>query len=488
MTKSERLSGVRKILCVKAKRDFWVYCRVLASEFYKYEHLREYCESLQAFHEDRVQKVGGEWKVVGWRDRVSSCKQMLVQMPPRMGKTRTMTLFMSWVLGLSPKTKFMYTSYNDDAAADTSRFVRDTISEEKLDVGRIVYSDIFGSRLQRDNKAVGKWALEGQFFNMIASGIDGSVTGKGCNYLVVDDPIKSAKDALSELSSERIWQWYTDTLLSRLEEGGKIIVIHTRWPRKDLIQRIKEKKQECYEVVMPAYDGERMLCEELLSKESFEQKRMLLDEAVFEANYQQNVIDEMGHLYRMFRTYHVLPEYPEERRIMVDVADEGDNYLCGIVYDVLMNRGYVVDVLYTQDPVEVSTPLLVEMIDGNEVHYAKFESNNGGKNLALDVERRLQERGSPTVVDWERTTSNKITRIITNSGLVQSCVVFPVDWKEKWPEFAKHVLNYKRIGKNRFDDAPDTLTMIAEDFQLGGVLVYGNKDDDWSDGREAVND
>jgi predicted phage terminase large subunit-like protein len=450
---------------------------MLAGEFFQYPHLHEYCSVLQAFYEDRIVWKNKKWKIVDEPIPSKSCHMLFIEMPPRHGKSRTLTMFISWVLGLNQRAKFIYTSYNDDVASDMSRYVRDTITQDKLDASDFVYSDIFDAQLQKDNKSIMKWALEGQYFNMIAAGREGSVTSKGCDYLIIDDPVKDALEALNDNISEKIWNWYTGTLLSRIEEGGKIIINHTRWPRNDLIQRIKKKHEDkqppYYEIKFPAYDGKKMLCPELLSYSSYLEKKSLIEESIFEANFNQNVIDKKGSLYRMFRTYNIPPRDIEERRARIDVADEGDNFTCCIVYDLYQERAYVIDVLYTQERVEDYSQDIANMLVALDVSIAVFESNNGGKGLALSVEQKVQELGGTTVIDWKFSHANKKTRIEINSGKVQSYIVFPKDWRTRWPVFHEHVMNYQRVGKNKFDDAPDTLTMIAEEFDDIGVLVYG---------------
>lgn len=444
----------------------------------KREHLKTVAVTLQAFYENRIVREGNEWVIVDEYKGGEVCDVLFTEMPPRHGKTRTLTNFIDWVLGKNNRAKFLYTSYNDKSATDTSRYVRDKLQEKRKKPEDIIYTDIFDAKLQRDNKAVEKWALAGQYFNFISAGKDGSVTGKGCDVLIVDDPVKNSDEALSELESQKTWDWFTGTLLSRIEEGGKIIVNHTRWPRQDLIQRYKaeysnEKKKPYYELVFPAYDGEKMLCAELFSYASYLKKQKVMDDAIFEANYNQNVIDEGGKLYRRISTYTLLPSEFEERRGYCDYADKGTDFLASVIGVIYDEKFYVEDVVFTQAPVEDSTQDVVEQLLSSEVSYYKVESNNGGRNFALSVEEKVLERGGYTVFDWDFTSTNKETRIITNSGIVQTRVLMPRDWESRWPVFAKNVKGYMRVGKNLHDDGPDVLTMVAEDLDAGGCLVHG---------------
>lgn len=415
------------------------------------------------------------------------CKELYIQMPPRHGKTRTLTNFCTWVLGKENTSKFMYTSYNDDAASDTSRFIRDNIKQEKVDAFSFIFHDFFDEKIQEDNRAVAKWALEGRYFNFISSGRGGSVTGKGCDILIVDDPVKNEEDALNEVVSMKTWKWYTGTLTSRIEEKGKIIINHTRWPKRDLIQRLKDhygtkKRKPYYELIMPVYnmETEEMLCPELMSLDTMVKKKALMDDSIFSANFMQKVEDLKGRMYRKTITYLKIPavELADEWVAgFCDYAKAGDNYTCMIIGKIRevgeLKLFYLIDVLYTQDAVEDYEDDFISKLLVNKVDSLKIESNNGGEEFAVRMQEKLLRKGSSTMIDWELSSSNKETRILTNSGLVQEMIVYPKDWETLWPYFYKHITNYSRTGKNVYDDAPDTLTMAVRDLEYGGIFLYG---------------
>lgn len=477
---------------MKGRRSFLEYCQLTEPDFYKKDrwHLTQLCNTLQAFFENRIVRVVGSelWEII---DKVDDsreyCEELYIQMPPRHGKTRTLVNFCCWILGNYNTHKFMYTSYNDDTAADTSRFVRDNIKEEKTDPYDFIFHDFFQESIQEDNRAVAKWALEGQFFNFVSSGRGGSVTSKGCDTLIIDDPVKNEEDALSEIQGEKTWKWYTGTLTSRTEEGVKIIVNHTRWPKRDLIQRMKDnyatkKAKPYYELIMPVYNmnTQKMLCPELMSEKSMRKKMDIMDTSIFQANYQQKVEDLKGRMYWKIKTYNHIPAVPIEDELVLafsDYAKNGDNYTTEII-GKLREVGedkffYMTDLLYTQDAVENYEDEYIDKLKLNRVDTLKIESNNGGEEFAVRMQERLLREGSDTVINWELSMSNKETRILTNSGLVQTMIIYPSNWEKLWPEFYKHVTTYSRTGKNVYDDAPDTLTMIVREIQYGGIILYG---------------
>ncbi|EFV21305.1 hypothetical protein HMPREF1011_02840 [Anaerostipes caccae] len=173
---------------------------------------------------------------------------LVVNEPPRHGKSRTAGLFVEWILGNDPTKKIMTGSYNETLSTMFSKNVRNDIQEEKADQKRIVFSDIFpGVTIKRGDGAMNLWSLEGGYNNYLATSPAGTATGFGCDIMIIDDLIKSALEANNAKVLEDQWGWFTDTMLSRLEEGGKIIVIMTRWHSDDLAGRVlkwcKEKRK-----------------------------------------------------------------------------------------------------------------------------------------------------------------------------------------------------------------------------------------------------
>lgn len=159
-----------------------------------------------------------------------------------------------------------------------SKGVRNTISEVKADKNKIVYSDIFpGVEIKRGDGAMNMWSLTTGYNNYLATSPTGTATGFGASIMIIDDLIKSAMEANNANTLEQHWTWFTDTMLSRLEEGGKIIIVMTRWHSLDLAGRIidhyKSKGQPAKTVIYKAVqDDGSMLCPEILSKESYEEK------------------------------------------------------------------------------------------------------------------------------------------------------------------------------------------------------------------------
>ena len=447
-----------------ARREFFFYCNLKAPDFYKEDrqYLLDLCNGFQDFIE-------------------SDDEVLIVNEPPRHGKSRTAGLLVEWVLGKDQSQKIMTGSYNETLSTMFSKNVRNDIQEVKADQSKVVFSDVFpGVRIKQGDGAMNLWSLEGGYNNYLATSPTGTATGFGASLLIIDDLIKNAEEANNELTKEKHWSWFTDTMLSRLEEGGKIIIIMTRWASDDLagraLQHFKEAGAKVRHICMKALidpETHEMLCPEVLSYKSYQAKIKAMGPDIASANYQQEPIDLKGKLYTAFKTYSgALPQFKEIRNY-TDTADTGDDYLCSINYGVTFaNEAYILDVLYTKAPMEDTEPETAKMLYNGQVNVAKIESNNGGRGFARNVKRILeQELGSNyTTIKWFTQSSNKDARIYSNSSWVMQHIYYPEDWRNRWPEYYDAMNRYQREGKNKHDDAPDATTGIAENCAKGSGM------------------
>ena len=429
-----------------ARRFFWDYCKLKAPDFYKEEriYLKDFCNKLQEFY-------------------FSDKKIMVVNMPPRHGKSRTVGLFTQWLFGNNSKLKVMTGSYNETLSETFAKSVRDSILEKDG-----LYGKIFpNTKIKYGESAVKKWALDGnQEANYLATSPTGTATGFGCNLMIIDDLIKESKEAYNENTLNNHKNWFTDTMLSRTETGFKIIIVMTRWAEEDLAGFILSNYDDVIHINYKAVqeDG-TMLCEDVLTKEDYELKTKNMNKDIVEANYQQEPMDVKGRLYTSFMTYEY-EKKPTFKYIMnyTDTADEGEDYLCSIDYGVSFNnQKYVLDILYTKEAMEITEPKTAQMLTKDHVGYAKIESNNGGRGFARNVQRILRElKNTHTRVDWFHQGENKQARILSNSTGVMNNVFFPVDWETRFPEYAKSMKKFQREGKNEHDDAQDCTTGVYE--------------------------
>lgn len=457
--------GVTDPRYLKARQSFWEYCKLRNPKFYKdsRRHLCELATTLQALYEGKLLKADG-----------TPYKKLMINIPPRHGKSYILTLFCEWAFGRSNETRIISVSYNETLASRFAKGVRDDITATKLDPKWTIFSDIFpATKIKYGDASTQIWSLEGQFFSYLAAGFGGTITGVGCSIGIIDDPIKNDMEAFNDRVLDDQWSWYTDTFLSRVEEGGLQIVNMTRWSTKDLCGRLldSEDAAEWYIFMRPAYDEatDTMLCAELLSRERYQQICGLTSSAIAAANYQQEPVDIQGRLYTQLSTYDKLPDKFERIISYTDTADTGSDYLCSISAGILDGRAYVLDIVYTDAPMEVTEPLVAEQLYNTHVATAHIESNNGGRGFARNVERILWDkyRTRRTYVAWFSQTANKQARILSNATYVMQNVLYPADWMSRWKDYARAMLTYQASGKNKHDDAADATTGLAEKMQTG---------------------
>ncbi len=166
-------------------------------------------------------------------------KRLIVNMPPRHTKSEfASSLLPAWMIGRNPKLKIIQTTHTGELAIRFGRKAKTLIDSPE-------YQEIFRTRLREDSQAAGRWetAQGGEYF---AAGVGGAITGRGADLLIIDDP-HSEQDALNLTALERAYEWYTSGPRQRLQPGGQIVCVMTRWNTKDLtgmlMQHQKKQRQ-----------------------------------------------------------------------------------------------------------------------------------------------------------------------------------------------------------------------------------------------------
>jgi predicted phage terminase large subunit-like protein len=196
-----------------ARRDYRDYVEYVHHGHYShFKHTELICETLQ---------------------RIANGEQLsvLIEMPPRHGKSMTVTeTFPSYYLGRNPDKRVIAAAYSDGLATKFGRLNRNKFNEFS--------NELFDLKLSESNAATKDWGVEDRRGGMIATGIGGSITGQGADLMIIDDPIKNMKEASSQLIRDNIWDEWEATLSTRLHDGASLIVIMTRWHEDDLIGRL----------------------------------------------------------------------------------------------------------------------------------------------------------------------------------------------------------------------------------------------------------
>ena len=210
----------------KAKDDFMSFTKAVWPEFIEGAHHRIIA---QKFNDLANKKIN----------------RLIVNMPPRHTKSEFASFLLpAWMVGRNPKLKIIQATHTGELAIRFGRKAKTLIDSAE-------YAKIFDTRLREDSQAAGRWetAQGGEYF---AAGVGGAITGRGADLLIIDDP-HSEQDALSAGAMENAYEWYTSGPRQRLQPGGKIVCVMTRWSTKDLtgmlISKQKEAKADQWEVV-----------------------------------------------------------------------------------------------------------------------------------------------------------------------------------------------------------------------------------------------
>ena len=415
--------------------------------------------------------------------------------------------FISWCFALNPRCRFLHLSYSDILVNDNSDTVRNIMSEE-------LYKTLFpNSALASDKGSAKRWktksggelyavSTQGQVTGFGAGAVDeeidkmdggndifvfddhtnemlkmiGAKTNIFQGAIMIDDPLK-ADDAASDLIRERINQRFENTIRNRVNSRRTpIIIIMQRLHEHDLCGYLQEIEPDAWTVLsLPVIQTNPETGEEYAlwpMKHNLDELYKLreINPVVFETQYMQNPIPTEGLMYHEFKTYQNI-ELPSgskanQRWCYVDTADTGSDYLCAICFINTPEMLYIIDVLYTQLPMEKTEVMLAKMLTENSITECLIESNNGGRQFARNVKRitRATLHNFKTAINTFTQTKNKAARIFSNSALVNSDVAFPENWDKKWREFYNAITTYRKDNKRRatHDDAPDALTGIVE--------------------------
>lgn len=403
----------------------------------------------------------------------------MLNIPPQHGKSRTLINFSDWVFGKNVSEKIITCSYNDSIASDFSKYTRDGIMMQKNSPDDIVYSDIFPqTKIKRGTSSFEKWALEGQHFSYLGAGIGGSITGKGGTILIVDDPVKSAEDALNENNLDRIWLWYSSTFLSRVsaEFGEPIeIICMTRWSKNDICGRTldSDDAKNWFQIRMEATDKESpgvMLCESMFSLKRYLDQEGKMHEGIFNANYHQQAIELEGVLFRRSKLNRfAMKDFTEaglESTLgYCDVKDEGNDNLSFPFAKIFRNKVFVVDVIFSSDTVDATLPQSAAKIKEIKVNYVRVEKNNQGGGFIRDLRKLVPAEKVLSV----HNTKSKLSRIWDEYGFIMKNFYFlqdkDIEPGSDYDKFLKNVCAFMKDGTSKVDDGPDSLAGLARFIQ-----------------------
>ena len=423
------------------------------------------------------------------RFAMGEIKKLMITMPPQHGKSEGATRRLpALVLGQDPDKRIAIVSYNAIKARKFNRELQRIMDDDRyyelfpqtLLAGQASYQEQ-GRRSRNYVRNSDECEIVGYQGSFKTIGVGGSLTGEPVDMLIMDDLYKDASSAWSPVIRQNVADWYDTVASTRLHNDSQQLLVFTRWHMEDLAGRLLEQEgvydpienpQGWLLVSFPAIqnrppseqdpraEGEPLWPERHSLEKLLEIKGR--SPTVFESLYQQNPQPSQGLMYEEFNCYTDLPSRSYSVAY-IDAADSGADYLCALFYKEAEDGNYITDVLYTKDPMEVTETTLTYMLQQHQVERCHIESNNGGNLFVSNLQQRSWDTGNRlTRFNPFHQNQNKTARIFAASASVQKLIKMPLDWKKRFPKFARDLTGYLRVGTNAHDDAPDALTGSIE--------------------------
>ena len=409
------------------------------------------------------------------------CKRLIINLGPRHTKSEFGSFLLpAWFLGRYPNKKVIQTAHTADLAVGFGRKVRNLVDSP-------VYQEIFPNvGLRSDSKAAGRWNTNagGDYF---AIGVGGAVTGKGADLLIIDDPHSEQEAAIAASNPEiydKVYEWYTSGPRQRLQPGGSIIIIQTRWSKRDLTGQVLEaaaqRGNENWRVVeFPAIlPSGKPLWPEFWSLKELEATREAIDVSKWQAQYQQNPTSEEGAIVKREWWQRWLKEDPPHTDFILMTWDTAFEKHQRADYSACTVWG----VFYQEDDngKMQANIILLDAKRGRyefpELKQVVLEEYNYWQPDSLIVEKKasgapliyeLRAMGIP-VGEFTPTRGNdKISRLNAVADLFASGRVWAPNTK-----FADDVIEeVAAFPAGQHDDYVDTLSMAMSRFRKGGFIT-----------------
>lgn len=410
-----------------------------------------------------------------------------ISMPPGTGKTTLGEFFISFVMGHYQNTPNLMSSHSGFMTRMFYDAVLNIITSNEY-----CWSDVFpdivfeGNNAKEETINLGRWQ---PFKTLTCRPIRGSLTGvTRCEgFLYVDDLVSGIEEALSIDRLDKLYGEYTTDLKSRKKKKAKEIHIATRWSVHDVIGRLErmyEGNPRAEFIAVPDIDpqtGKSNFDYDYdvgFDEKYFHDMEMSMDDVSYRCLYKSDPIEREGILYHpteLQRYIGGLPDRePDSILAICDTKDTGTDYnFLGVFYQY-GDRYYLEDLVFKNIDPGTLDELNSDMLVKHHVQQAQFESNKEGSRTANEVERLVKAKGGRCHITKKYTTQNKETKIIVNSSWVKEHVIFKditeYEPKSDYGVMMSFLCSYTQLGKNKHDDAPDTLAMFAQfvDALLGG--------------------
>ena len=411
---------------------------------------------------------------------------LAVSMPPGSGKTTLAIFYLTWIAGRHPEEPTLTGSHSNS-------FVRG-VYDECLRIfdqnGEYLWHEVFPETQVVNTNAkdcrvdLGKRKrFETLQFTSIGTGNAGLY--RAMHLLYCDDLVSGIEVALNKERLDKLWETYTTDLRQRkIGDHCGELHIATRWSVHDVIGRLENmygNNPRARFIVIPAMNDQDESNFDYaygvgFNTQFYRQQRDIMDEASWRALYMNEPIEREGLLYHQdeLRRYFELPDGDPDAIIGIcDTKDKGTDYAFLPVAYVYGQNYYIDDCICDNGLPEIVDARLADILVRHKVNQCRFESNSAGGRIAEKVQQLVKDRGGITHITTKYTTANKETKIIVNSAWVKEHCLFKDETMYKrnseYGQFINMLCSYTMAGKNKHDDIPDGMAMLAEYAQSMGA-------------------
>jgi predicted phage terminase large subunit-like protein len=455
--KLDILKSARKKKESKIRTDFMTFVKHMWPEFIEGSHHKDMADAFNRIREGKL-------------------KRLIVNMPPRHTKSEFASFFLpAWMIGNNPALKIIQATHTAELAVRFGRKAKTLMDSEE-------YKNVFTTRLREDSKAAGRWETDkgGEYF---AVGVEGAVTGRGADLLIIDDP-HSEQDAYSTTAYDKAYEWYTSGPRQRLQPGGAIVLVMTRWNTKDLTAQLlnaaaKEDKADQWELIefpaiMPSGDPlwpEYWKLDDLLSVKAS------AGIAKWNAQYMQNPTAEEGAIIKREwwknwdKDYipaleHVIQSY-DTAFLKKETADYSAITTWGVFRDSedMPEQLILLDSLKGRYEFPELRRIAKEQYDYWQPETVLVEAKASGLPLTYE----LRAMGIPVVNFSPNRGNDKHSRVNSVAPLFESGMI----WAPKDKEFAQEVIEEcAAFPHGDHDDLVDSMTQAVMRFRQGGLISH----------------
>lgn len=449
----------------KARRHFVSFCKYMDKQYQDPPHLQNLINKLEALERGDI-------------------KRLMVFMPPRHGKSETISRkFPAWYLGRHPDDNVIMSSYAFTLVRGFSKDVRDAIESRK-------YKTVFNICTADDARQIKDWDIDGYRGGLLAQGVGGAITGYGAHLFIIDDPFKDREEAESQVIREKVWEWYRNVVLTRLEPNARVILVMTRWHKEDLAGKILAEDPDWEVINYPALalkndildrqEGQALWPERYPADVLVKTKNRVGSRAWF-ALFQGNPQDPESQRFKRewIQLYSELPpacvrgggidtatskQTAADNMALVDVCKAPDKFI------------YVDDVFCEKLSVKKFAEHVCNQHKIKGYKKIKLESNNAGEAIKqrIDEEALALDMKRHPPIEAVATTTDKVVRASNFEPRIENGTIKFKRGNKKVAELIEHLINFDGKGGD-IDDDVDALGFAIEAVDSSSSLAEQEK-------------